>query len=321
MSIHKTTNTEYHKIPALSHSLLVKAQISSMDAYLNSAFNPDLEPAKDKDALVYGQLFHALVRLPQLVARRQEYIDKYDEEMKKYAEAKEKKKTLPLPVVQIPYDDGIIYITNFGKSRVNKEYGNVCAMLQAKDDDLVILKDEFERACDEARCLLAHPVYKSMHQGAEVIGDELCIMRELDGYKYKIKMDRLIKRGDNYIIFDWKSTKEKGVRTMQNVGQRLGYDIQNELYKRMVAEEYGVSMENVQMIFFLQCKDMPLTMFAFDFGPESEKQACTERQIAADDFMERLNRGTGLAGFMPVQSGIMRFRHYENQYVDFVPVM
>lgn len=324
MSVKKMSNSAYQQVRALSHSLLVKAKINPMLAYLQSNFNPEYESPSDNDALIFGQLFHVLVRLPDLTARREEYLTAYRDAMAKYAKLKENKKRgepmPPMPIINIQYDEGTIYITDFGLSRRNKAYAEAREQVRAKDDDMVITADEFERACDQARCLLAHPVYQRLHADAEIIGDELCIVRQLDGYDYKIKVDRLIKRGDEYIIFDWKSTKEEGVTTMQNVGQRMGYDIQNELYKRMVAEEYGVPMSQVQMIFFLQCKEMPLTMFAFDFGPESESQARIDRQMAADDFMERLNRNVGLAGFVQVQTEIMRFRHYANAFVDFTPI-
>lgn len=328
MSVEKMTNSKYHKIKALSHSLLVKAKLNPMYAYVNSIFNPDYVDVRDNDALVFGNLYHALVRLPQLIENRQQYIDKFESLYEKYEKIKEynkgkkdkDRKAAELPIVEIQYDDGKIVIADFGLTRRNKAYDEVMHLVNAQPDDLIVSLDEFKRACDQARCLHVHPIYQQLHAGAEVLGDEICIIREMDGYSYKCKLDRLIKKGDRYIILDWKGTKEMGVSTMQNVGQRMGYDIQDELYKKMVALEYDVPIENVDMVFFLQCKDLPLTMFAFEFGPESILQARTDREMAADDFMMRLNRNTGLAGFMPVQTEIMRFKHYENAFVDFTPI-
>lgn len=316
MSIENLTNSEYHAKKAISHSLLVKGRQSVMYAYMESVFNPDYKDDKNSDALIVGNLYHTLIRCPEIIENRKKYIDAYNNAYALYQAAKEKKRQADIPFVEIGHGDGRIIIADFGKSRRNVAYENVCSLIGSGIDDYVINIDEFKNTCDMVRCLMAHPCYKGIHAGCEVVGNEISIFNEINGIPYKVRIDRLLKINDKYIIIDWKTTKEYELAIMQKSGQRMGYDTQAELYRYMVAMEYDIPLENVDMIFLYQCKEYPLIVHGLRFNKESIEHAKMIREMVAEDFMDRLNRGNGYVDFMPVQSDIVEFKHYEDALLD-----
>ena len=69
------SNKAYQDIPALSHSLIVACRDKGMlPAWRNSPFNPDRESTAPTDALEQGQLYHCLIRHPEIIERMEEFM-------------------------------------------------------------------------------------------------------------------------------------------------------------------------------------------------------------------------------------------------------
>ena len=317
----RISNVAYHRIPKLSHSILAQAKHSMLMAYVHSAFNPDLEEEKKSDSLAFGSLYHTLVDHPEIVAQCETYLSEFNKLTEKYLAAKAAKKPAEQPVVSIETIDGAIHVADFGLSRKNKAYDAVADKYEG-DGDIIVNPDEFEKACTMVKCLVSHPVYTSLHADAEIIGNEMTLVGELDGIDYKVRIDRLLKTSDGkYMCIDWKTTKDVDVENMRRMGQRIHYDLQDELYRRFVSEYYGVPMSDVNMVFLFQSKEHPLIVYALKFTSAHERRAQNEREMLAADFMERLNRNIGLAGFVPVQTDIIEFAYYEDALTEYVPII
>lgn len=317
----KISNAEYHKIPMLSHSVLKEARKNVYVAYKNSAFCPAYVAPKPTDQMAFGNLYHALIHNQEVVNKCSEYMTAWETLYKKYKKLKETNNKAEMPVLSIKYDEGLIHITNWGLTRANKAYDSIIVKLSPADTDLVVTSDEFQQACELVRALTMHPTYNSLHANAELLGDEVAIFEELDGYKYKCKIDRILKVGDKYIAIDWKSTKENDLSAIQRIGQKMGYDMQSELYCALIAKHFNVPKSNVSMIFVFQCKEYPLIVWALKCNHESISKAQLDRETAANDFMERLNRGNREVGFLPIQADIAYFRHYEDALEDYTTII
>ena len=319
------TNSQYQKEKAISHSLIVEILDSVLTAYKKSPWNPTPEEKEDNDALVQGNLYHILIGAPQIVANCQEYLDKFFTAQEQYQKAKADKKKAKAstkiaeaPYVSIEYMDGKIHIADFGLTRRNKAYTEIKTAINSGDDDYIVSADEFKNICDMVRFLTAHPIYNSVHNGAEIIGDERTLLTKIDGYDYKCKIDRLLKVGNKYRIIDWKTTKETSLDVIACRGESMEYHIQAELYKRIVSLVYEVPFDDVEMVFVFQNKENPELVYALDFENDSLEMAKNQREMTVADFMERLSRGNGLVDFIPIQTEIKHFRHFPEKFTDFV---
>lgn len=310
------TNSQYQKEKAISHSLIVEILDNVLTAYKKSPWNPTPEEKEDNDSLIQGQLYHILASAPEIAHQCNEYLEKFNALQDNYLKAKAAKKTAEQPYISIDYLDGKIHIADFGLSRRNKAYTEIKKTINPTEDDLVVSADEFKNVCDMIRLLVCHPIYNSIHNGAEIVSDEKSLFMKIDGVDYKCRIDRLLKVGNKYRIIDWKTTKETSLETIACRGESMGYHIQAELYKRIVSMTYGT--DDVEMVFVFQNKENPELVYALDFEDESLDFAKNQREMAAGDFMERLSRGNGLVDFMPIQTEIKHFRHFPEKFTDFV---
>ena len=322
MELKYITNSAYQRMPRISHSLLANAKQSQFVAYMNSPFNQDRELEKKSDALAFGSLYHTLIQFPEIVAQCDTYINKFNELTEKYLVAKAAKKAAEQPVVSITTRENTIHIADFGLSRKNKAYDTIAQLVDAKEDDLIVNADEFTQACQMINCLTSHPVYQSIHAGSTIVGEELTLLGEIDGIDYKVRFDRLLKtENGRYICIDWKTTKDFDMSAIRRGGQKMCYDLQDELYRRAISMHYGVPMSDVDMVFIFQCKEYPLLVYAFKFTPAHERRAKNEREALAAEFMERFGRGMGMAGFIPIQTEVLEFSYYENALEEYVPIL
>ena len=98
--IEKMTDKEYFALPAISASQLKAFDKGAYYFWKQSPFNPDKEPEKDTDAMMFGKLCHCLLLEPALVEKEFEVVDfGATRRTKKYEEAKA---TMPDKVIVSP---------------------------------------------------------------------------------------------------------------------------------------------------------------------------------------------------------------------------
>lgn len=73
--IQKITDEEYFAIKALSASQIKQFDRGAYWFWKSSPFNPDKEPEKDTDALVFGKLCHCMLLEPEKVREEYEVVD------------------------------------------------------------------------------------------------------------------------------------------------------------------------------------------------------------------------------------------------------
>lgn len=124
--IEKMTDAEYFSVPAISASQIKQFDKGAYWFWKTSPFNPDREPEKDIDALVFGKLCHCLLLEPE----------KFDEEYMVY---------------------------DFGKLRSNKKYNE--AKLE-NPNKIIINQDELDHAKKMMAAIREHKLASLILDGA-----------------------------------------------------------------------------------------------------------------------------------------------------------
>ena len=314
------SNTAYHAIKAFSHSLIVNIRDKGcLAAYKTSAFNPEREEEEPNNSLEFGQLYHALIPNKEIVENSDSYMNSM---------------TICLnPTARTPKDEElrwislndtcIVYIYDFGLSRTNKGYTAIKEYLQANNqwpvDSIICNQAEFDQCIAMIKTLYANPYYQAFFQNYELVGTEIDIMFTLDNFDYKARIDALLKdpKSDNYFIIDWKTTKEQVREKIQTCGQKMGYHIQSHLYINAVCQKYNVPASQVCMLFFMQNKEYPETIYVARFNKDSDMLADAECCQYARDFMFRLKKyQEGDQRAFIEDCGILDFAYYEPKLLE-----
>lgn len=313
------SNTAYHKIKAYSHSLIVAIRDKGcLAAYKESAFNPDKEEDKPSDSLVFGQLYHTLVKNKELVENPDQWINTMNICLNPTARTP---KDEELKWISVD-DTTILYIYDFGTSRTNKAYTAIKEYLQANNqwpaDSLICNQAEFEQCIAMIKSLYANPYYQAFMQ-YELVGHEIDIMFKCDGFDCKAKIDALLKdpQTGNYFIIDWKTTKNLTREQNQVCGEKMGYHIQDFLYRNAVAQKYEVPLSNIEMIFFMQNKEYPDVIYILRFNKDSYLLAESEFCEYVRDFdfrLKKFNNGDKLS-FID-NCGFLEFAHREARLLE-----
>lgn len=124
--IEKMTDEEYFAMKAISASQIKQYDKGAYWFWKSSPFNPDKEPDKASDALVFGKLCHCLLLEPDEVSKRFEVVD-------------------------------------FGKTRTNKKYAEAVAAHPGKD---IINEDEMHQAEKMISEIGQHPLASRIIAGA-----------------------------------------------------------------------------------------------------------------------------------------------------------
>lgn len=314
------SNKQYHELQKLSHSLIVACRDKGcLAAFKESPFNPERIEEEPTNALEMGQLYHCLVRNKEIVENAESHINSMaiclnptartpkDEELK-----------------WISIDDyTIIYIYDFGLSRTNKGYTAIKDYLKANnqwtDDAIICSPAEFEQCVTMVKALYANPYYQAFFQNYELVGEEMDIMFTCDSFDCKAKIDALLKdeKTGQYFIIDWKSTKNSTMEQNQLCGQKMGYHVQDYLYKNAVAQKFNVPISDVNMLFFMQNKELPEIIYVARFDKDSYNLGDSEFCQYARDFMFRLKKyqeGNKLA-FVD-NCGIISFKYWEPRLLE-----
>lgn len=316
------SNKEYHKIAAISHSFVCNIKTNGVyAAFIDSVFNPNAEEPDQTDALVQGQLYHTLIANPDIAESFYENGTANAEAIPICLNA-----TAKNPVYEscyiIPVDDyTVIFVFDFGLTRSNLKYMRAVEILKQSgrwtDDSILVNTIELSTMSTMVHTLVNLPVYTSL-MANEVVAREEPIFFEYDGVKYKAKPDLILKtKHDTYIIVDYKSTRLTSRESMQREGEKMGYDIQDSIYRRAVADKYGVSLKNIKMVFLMQNKDPKyngLICYALGFEKPSQQWADANIQSIVRDFMwryEQSEHGTSVAPFLDMTPEIYSFSHYE----------
>lgn len=310
-----SSNYQYHKIPAYSHSLIVNIRNKGcLAAYKTSAFNPNREEEEPNNSLEFGSLYHTLVRSKEIVENPDSFINSMTVCLNPTARTP---KDEELKSISID-DHTIIYIYDFGLSRTNKAYGAMKAYLEANNqwptDSILCNQEEFDQCVAMVKTLYASPYYQAFMTQYELVGTELDIMFKLDGLDCKARIDALLKdpKTGNYFIIDWKTTKNLTREQNQVCGEKLGYNVQDYMYRNAVAQKYGISLAQVEMLFFMQNKEFPEIIYVARFGKWSYELGDTEFCECARDFDFRLKKLTaGETNAFVDLPGILEFKHYE----------
>lgn len=315
-----TSNKNYHSIQALSHSLIVACRDKGCyTAFQESAFNPERVEEEPSNALVFGQLYHCLVSNKDIVVNSDSYINQMTICLNPTARTP---KDEELKWVSVD-DTTVIFIYDFGLSRTNKGYSAIIEYLQSNnqwtDDAIVVNQAEFDQCIAMVKTLYDNPYYQAFFQNYELVGEEMDIMFELDGFPCKAKLDALLKdpKTGNYFIIDWKTTKNSNREQNQLCGEKMGYHIQDMLYRNAVAQKYNISLSQVEMLFFMQNKEYPEIIYLARFDKESYHLADAEFCQYARDFMFRLKKyqeGETLA--FVENCGIISFKHWEPKLLE-----
>lgn len=315
-----TSNKDYHSIQALSHSLIVACRDKGcLAAFKESAFNPERIEQEPSNALVFGQLYHCLVRNENIVFDPDEYTNSMTICLNPSARTP---KDEMLKWISVD-DTTIIYIYDFGVSRTNKAYSAIIEYLKANNqwptDSLVVNQAEFDQCVEILKLLYANPYYQAFFQNYQMVGEEMDIMFELDGFNCKARIDALLKdeKTGQYFIIDWKTTKNTNREQNQLCGEKMGYHIQDYMYRNAVAQKYGVCMSDVNMIFFMQSKEFPEIIYVARFNKESSGLADSEFCEYARDFefrLKKFNEGDKMA-FVD-NCGILEFKHWEPRLME-----
>ena len=311
---------QYHVLQKLSHSLIVACRDKGCySAFKESPFNPERIEEEPTNALEMGQLYHCLVRNKEIVENAESHINSMTICLNPTARTPKDEELKWLSVD----DYTIIYVYDFGLSRTNKGYTAIKDYLKANnqwtDDAIICSPAEFEQCVTMVKALYANPYYQAFFQNYELVGTELDIMFTLDGFDCKAKIDALLKdsKTGNYFIIDWKTTKNTNREQNQLCGEKMGYHIQDYMYRNAVAQKYNVSLSQVEMMFFMQNKEYPEIIYLARFDKESYQLADAEFCQYARDFMFRLKKyqeGETLA--FVENCGIISFKHWEAKLLE-----
>lgn len=315
-----TSNKQYHSLQKLSHSLIVACRDKGCyAAFRESAFNPERVEEEPSNALVFGQLYHVLVRSKEFVENPDSYMNKLNVCLNLTARTPKDEELSWLSID----DYTILYIYDFGLSRTNKAYSQMVDYLKANnkwtDDAILCSPAEFDQCIAMVKALYANPYYQAFFQNYELVGTELDIMFTLDGFDCKAKIDALLKdpKTGNYFIIDWKTTKEQVREKIQTCGQKMGYHIQSHLYINAVCQKYNVSASQVCMLFFMQNKEYPEIIYVARFNKDSDMLADAECCQYARDFMFRLKKyQEGDQRAFIEDCGILDFAYYEPKLLE-----
>ncbi len=315
-----TSNKQYYSLQKLSHSLIVACRDKGCySAFKESPFNPEQIEEEPSNALEMGSLYHCLVRNKEIVKNAESHINSMTICLNPTARTP---KDEELSWVSVD-DYTIIYIYDFGLSRTNKGYTAIKDYLKANnqwtDDAIICSPAEFEQCIAMVKALYANPYYQAFFQNYELVGTELDIMFTLDGFDCKARIDALLKdpKTGNYFIIDWKTTKNTNREQNQVCGEKMGYHIQDYMYRNAVAQKYDVSLSQVEMLFFMQNKEYPEIIYLARFDKESYQLADAEFCEFARDFMFRLKKyqeGETLA--FVENCGIISFKHWESRLLE-----
>lgn len=314
------SNKQYHELQKLSHSLIVACRDKGCyAAFRESAFNPERVEEEPSNALVFGQLYHVLVRSREIVENPESYTNSLSVCLNPTARTPKDEELKSISVD----DFCIIYIYDFGLSRTNKAYSAMVDYLKANnqwtDDALLVSPAEFEQCIAMVKALYANPYYQAFFQNYELVGEEMDIMFELDGFPCKARLDALLKdpKTGQYLIIDWKSTKNTTMEQNQLCGQKMGYNIQDYIYKNAVMQKYNIPLSDINMFFFMQNKELPEIIYVARFEKDSYRLGDSEFCQYARDFMFRLKQyqeGNALA--FVENPGIISFKYWEPRLLE-----
>lgn len=314
------SNYEYHSLQRLSHSLIVNCRDKGCYvAFQNSPFNPNRVIEEPSDALEFGQLYHILVRSKGIVENPESYTNSISVCLNPTARTP---KDSELKWLSID-DNTILYLYDFGMSRKNKAYLEIKEYLKSNNqwplDSVICTPAEFEQCIAMVKALYANPYYQAFFQNYKLVGEEMDIMFELDGWNCKARVDALLKdeKTGQYFIIDWKSTKNTTAEQNQLCGQKMGYNIQDYLYKNAVAQKYDIPVSDVNMLFFMQNKELPEIIYVARFNKDSYMLGDSEFCQYARDFefrLKKFNEGDTLA-FVDTP-GILEFKYWEPQLLE-----
>ena len=124
--IEKMSDDEYFALKAISASQIKQYDKGAYWFWKSSPFNPDKEPEKASDALVFGKLCHCMLLEPDAVAERFEVVD-------------------------------------FGKTRTNKKYAEAQEMFPGKE---IVNQEEMDRAKLMIEEIGKHPLASRIIAGA-----------------------------------------------------------------------------------------------------------------------------------------------------------
>lgn len=314
------SNKQYHELQKLSHSLIVACRDKGCyAAFRESAFNPERIEEEPTDALEFGQLYHILVRSKEIVENPESYTSSLSVCLNPTARTP---KDSELKWISID-DNTILYLYDFGMSRKNKAYLEIKEYLKSNNqwplDSIICTPAEFEQCIAMVKALYANPYYQAFFQNYELVGTELDIMFTLDGFDCKARLDALLKdtKTGQYFIIDWKSTKNTTREQNQLCGEKMGYHIQSHLYRNAVAQCYQVPVSDVNMLFFMQNKELPEIIYVANFGEESDGLADSEFCEYARDFDFRLKKYLNGDTMAFVENcGIVQFKHWEPRLLE-----
>lgn len=314
------SNKSYHSIKAYSHSLIVNIRDKGcLAAFKESAFNLQREEEEPTNSLEFGQLYHVLVRNKELVENPDQWTNTMNVCLNPTARTP---KDEELKWISID-DHCILYIYDFGLSRANKAYGAMKAYLQINNqwpsDSILCTQEEFDQCIAMLKALYANPYYQAFFMQYELVGTEIDIMFNLDGFECKACIDALLKdpKTGNYFIIDWKTTKNLTREQNQLSGEKMGYHIQDYMYRNAVCQKYNVGLSQVEMLFFMQNKEYPEIIYLTRFNKESYQLADTEFCEFARDFDFRLKHfeKDGIMAFVD-SPGILEFKHWEPRLLE-----
>lgn len=312
------SNKAYQDIPALSHSLIVACRDKGMlPAWRNSPFNPERESVLPTDALEQGQLYHCLIHHPEVIERMEECMTESVICLNPSAKTP-KDETL----YQISIDDTtIIYVFPFGKMRTTQKYQDLRDYLAAfnmwVDDGIICTKEELDAVVQRLQFLFVHPIYQVLSQYKQ-IGAEIKVEFQLDGNPCKAELDAVYQMPNGkYLVVDWKTTRYSTRQGIQVCGEKLGYHIQDYIYRNAAAQHFGVSVNDIEMCFVFQNKDYPEMVYRAVFGLESYAQGESDYAQYGRDFMARVenSKTMGFVAFMDV-CGELEFTHTPNRYIE-----
>lgn len=124
--LEKMTDEEYFALKAISASQIKQFDKGSYWFWKSSPFNPDKEPEKASDALVFGKLCHCMLLEPEAVKVR-------------------------------------FVVADFGKTRANKKYAEAVAQYPGKE---VVNDDEMNQAQKMISEISEHPLASAIISGA-----------------------------------------------------------------------------------------------------------------------------------------------------------
>lgn len=315
-----SSNKHYHSIQAFSHSLIVACRDKGcLAAFKESPFNPERAEEEPTNALEFGQLYHTLVAQTGLVEDPERWTNLMNVCLNPTARTPKDEELRWISVD----DHCIIYIYDFGLSRTNKAYGAMKAYLQANNqwptDSILCNQEEFDQCIAMIKALYANPYYQAFFKSYELVGHEIDIMFQLDGFDCKARIDTLLKdpKTGNYFIIDWKTTKNLTREQNQLCGEKMGYHIQDYMYRNAVCQKYGVGPSQVEMLFFMQNKEYPEIIYISRFGKDSYLLGDADFCQYARDFDFRLKkyRSGDKMAFIE-DSGIIEFAHSEPRLLE-----